>query len=213
VRRRRSGRAADEGGAFVSVSSLTRPTPKTPLPTPTNQPTNQQTQHTNHKKGIGKSLADKLASQGLNVVLVALGDAVLDAAHGELRKRHPARQFRKVGCDLSAPGGRYMDAIAKQTRDVDVQLVFCNAGYILPGFFHTRTQEQVRAGGARGRVSTANMPQPRKPARDGRTALSRAASPRSRRPRPRTLFFTPPPPTNKPHLNDNDKKKHRSPPT
>lgn len=80
-------------------------------------------------------------------MLVALGDAVLDAAHSELKKKHPNVQFRKVGCDLSAAGGKYMDAITKQTRDVDVQLVFCNAGYILPGFFHTRTQEQVRAGG------------------------------------------------------------------
>lgn len=95
--------------------------------------------------GIGKSIADKLASQGLNVVMVALGDAVLDSAVAELKKKHPRVQLRKVGCDLGAPGGgKYMDAIAKQTRDVDVQLVFCNAGYILPGFFHTRTQEQVR---------------------------------------------------------------------
>jgi short-subunit dehydrogenase len=100
---------------------------------------------TNNNKGIGKSIADKLASQGLNVVLVALGDSVLDAATADLKRRHPTVQFRKVGCDLSAPGGKYMDSIVKQTRDLDVQCVFCNAGYILPGFFHTRTQEQVAA--------------------------------------------------------------------
>lgn len=108
--------------------------------------------HTNQTKkpGIGKSIADKLAFQGLNVVMVALGDAVLDSAVAELKKKHPRVAFRKVGCDLGAPGGgKYMDAIAKQTRDVDVQLVFCNAGYILPGFFHTRTQEQVRQNSGR----------------------------------------------------------------
>lgn len=111
-----------------------------PPPPSLNKPT-----HTTLLTGIGKSIADKLASQGLNVVLVALGDAVLDATTQELKRKHPRVQFRKVGCDLSAPGGKYMDTIAKQTRDIDVQLVFCNAGYILPGFFHTRSQEQVAA--------------------------------------------------------------------
>ena len=39
----------------------------------------------------------------------------------------------QVGVNLGQPG--YMDAIAKQTADIDVQVVFCNAGYVLTGFF------------------------------------------------------------------------------
>ena len=166
--------------------------------------------------GIGKSIAKKLAGQGLNVVLVALGDAVLDAAHKELTEQYPRVSFRKVGycvnscwplsalntvlrrpllvqmfplqgfsaagivlmfgqshCSqhagdlapqpfpsfspspslpaclpaclpLPAPGAQvgvnlgqpgYMDTIAKQTADIDIQVVFCNAGYVLTGFF------------------------------------------------------------------------------
>lgn len=43
----------------------------------------------------------------------------------------------QVGADLGRHGG-YMPAIIKATADIDVQIVFCNAGYILPGFFYTK---------------------------------------------------------------------------
>lgn len=47
--------------------------------------------------GIGKALATKLASQDLNVVLVALPDKLLDATYDELEKAYPKVTFRKVG--------------------------------------------------------------------------------------------------------------------
>jgi len=51
-------------------------------------------------------------------------------------------------------------------------------------------------------------------AREGRTDGAFAGGqPALSTPTPTHPFFHPPPPTNKPHLNDNDKKKHRSPPT
>lgn len=43
----------------------------------------------------------------------------------------------QVGADLGQAGG-YMPTVIKATADVDVQIVFCNAGYILSGFFYTR---------------------------------------------------------------------------
>ena len=46
--------------------------------------------------GIGKALARKLAIQQVNVVLVALPDALLDDTHAELSKAYPAVSFRKV---------------------------------------------------------------------------------------------------------------------
>ncbi len=46
--------------------------------------------------GIGKSLAIKLASQGLNVVLVALQDGLLDATFAELKIQFPQQSFRKA---------------------------------------------------------------------------------------------------------------------
>eukprot|EP00955_Chlamydomonas_euryale_P036426 350435-Chlamydomonas_euryale.AAC.6 len=46
--------------------------------------------------GIGKSIASKLARQGINVVLVALGDPLLDATFEELKTEFPKQEFRKV---------------------------------------------------------------------------------------------------------------------
>lgn len=42
----------------------------------------------------------------------------------------------QVAADLGRPG--YMDDIRKATNDIDVQIVFCNAGYILSGFFYSK---------------------------------------------------------------------------
>ncbi len=42
----------------------------------------------------------------------------------------------QVAVDLSKPG--YVDTIDSATKDIDVQIVFCNAGYILTGFFEDR---------------------------------------------------------------------------
>ncbi|KAI7845749.1 hypothetical protein COHA_000664 [Chlorella ohadii] len=88
---------------------------------------------TGASSGIGKSIARKLAGQGLNVVLVALGDDLLDATAKELSEQYPRVTFRKVGVNLGEPG--YTEVIARETRDVDIQVVFCNAGYVLTGFF------------------------------------------------------------------------------
>ena len=46
--------------------------------------------------GIGKALAKRLADQGLNVVLVALPDDMLDTTHEQLVADYPGLQFRKV---------------------------------------------------------------------------------------------------------------------
>ena len=52
--------------------------------------------------GIGKALAKKLASQQLNVVLVALPDALLDQTHIELSQAYPGSTFRKVCWSVAA---------------------------------------------------------------------------------------------------------------
>ena len=38
-----------------------------------------------------------------------------------------------MGVNLGRSG--YMDAIRKETEGLDIQIVFCNAGYVLTGFF------------------------------------------------------------------------------
>ena len=48
-------------------------------------------------------------------------------------KTFPNVQFRRVGVDLSQ--GDYLTTISKATEDIDVTLVFNNAGFITTGFF------------------------------------------------------------------------------
>ena len=42
----------------------------------------------------------------------------------------------QVGADLGSTG--YLPHIVKATDDIDVQVLFCNAGYMLTGFFENR---------------------------------------------------------------------------
>lgn len=94
---------------------------------------------TGSSSGIGKAIAERLAEQGINVVIVALPDALLDATFEELKSKFPAVEFRKVGVNLGATDPEeYLKPIRDATLDISVRLVFNNAGYILPGIFHCR---------------------------------------------------------------------------
>ncbi|KNC80793.1 hypothetical protein SARC_06856 [Sphaeroforma arctica JP610] len=90
---------------------------------------------TGSSSGIGRSIAERLASQGINVVLVALDDDVFTKTLTALRADYPSVEFREVRADLSGGSGDYMNAIKARTADIDVNLVFNNAGYIIPGLF------------------------------------------------------------------------------
>lgn len=84
--------------------------------------------------GIGKSLAESLAFQGLNVVLVSLPDKFLDETTATLRQLYPKQQFRSVPAKFDHKTD-YMPGIIEATKDIDVAVVFNNAGYIVTGFF------------------------------------------------------------------------------
>lgn len=90
---------------------------------------------TGGSSGIGRALTEKLASQGINVVIVALKDKLLDELHAKMQKQHPHLEFRAVGVDLSGSSGDYMEPIKEATKDIDVSLLFNNAGYIVIGLF------------------------------------------------------------------------------
>jgi len=83
--------------------------------------------------GIGKSLAFKLASQGLNVVIVSIDDDLLKATMKEIKAAYPDLQFRSVGV-LFSPGVPYLQKIKDATKDIDIKIVFSNAGFIVTGF-------------------------------------------------------------------------------
>jgi hypothetical protein len=82
--------------------------------------------------GIGRAIAFKLASQGLNVVVVSLDDHHLKGTMKDLAQAYPERQFRSVGVNFS-PGVKYMDKIRAATKDLHIPIVFSNAGFIVTG--------------------------------------------------------------------------------
>ena len=99
---------------------------------------------TGSSSGIGKAIAEKLASQGISVVLAALDDPLLANTFAELQKKFTSVTFRKVGVNLGQDG-KYMDAIIQATKDIEINLVFNNAGYICPGLFADTDYERLRA--------------------------------------------------------------------
>ena len=57
-------------------------------------------------KGLGKGCAAALVREGVNVVITARGDAVLQATAAELRALNPAVQVRAAAGDISTAAGR-----------------------------------------------------------------------------------------------------------
>mmetsp|Transcript_43619 Transcript_43619/g.123459 ORF Transcript_43619/g.123459 Transcript_43619/m.123459 type:complete len:334 (+) Transcript_43619:65-1066(+) len=94
---------------------------------------------TGGSSGIGKEITRKLLSQGLNVVIVALGEPAFDSAVKELRGCFPKQEIRQVKANLADCAGAWMRDVEGATKDISVQIVFNNAGYLLTGFFETHT--------------------------------------------------------------------------
>lgn len=100
---------------------------------------------TGASSGIGKCLTEKLAEQGINVVMAARDDPDLAKSFAELEGKYKNIRFRKVPVDLGDASASYMKPIIEATEDINVTLVFCNAGYILPGMIPDCPWERVRA--------------------------------------------------------------------
>jgi len=88
---------------------------------------------TGGSSGIGRAVVEKLAAQGLNIVVVAFPDKVLDEAVSEYKGKFPAVEFRKVGSNFAERG--FMKNVIDSTNDINVSVVINNAGYIKTGFF------------------------------------------------------------------------------
>ncbi|CDF39795.1 unnamed protein product [Chondrus crispus] len=97
---------------------------------------------TGGSSGIGKAVTRKLASQGVNVCIVALDDDLLRITHTELQKEFPSVELRAVPVDLGSEPDAYMAKIATATEDVRVSILINNAGFLLMGFFDQRPMEQ-----------------------------------------------------------------------
>lgn len=88
---------------------------------------------TGSSSGIGRAITGKLARQGINVVMVAIDDALLTEVFEKMKTDYPSVQFRKVGVNLARPG--YMEPIVEATKDILPSLIFNNAGFVATGLF------------------------------------------------------------------------------
>lgn len=91
--------------------------------------------------GIGKSIAETMAVQGLNVALQSLpNDKAFDETFSDLKKNFPGQKFIKIETKFDHKTD-YMKEIIEKTKDVDITIIFNNAGYIVTGFFDTNNIE------------------------------------------------------------------------
>jgi uncharacterized protein len=87
---------------------------------------------TGASSGIGREFARQLATSGLNVVLVARRESLLNEVGQGLAKDFDV-QYRTVVADLSQEG--LLHKLAEATNDLDIGLVVSNAGTGNPGEF------------------------------------------------------------------------------
>jgi uncharacterized protein len=76
-------------------------------------------------EGVGASLADQLAERGLDLVLIARNEALLEQVADRARARHGV-EVRAVPLDLTVPD--LSSRVAEVTDDLEVGLVVYNAG-------------------------------------------------------------------------------------
>jgi len=89
---------------------------------------------TGASSGIGKEFARQIAASGLNLVLVARRQALLEELGCQLEKEFGV-QYRAIGVDLSDEN--FLEKVDAATHDLDIGLVISNAGAATFGSFLT----------------------------------------------------------------------------
>lgn len=87
---------------------------------------------TGASSGIGREFARQIAASGINTVLVARRQALLEEAGREFAREYGV-QYLTVVADLSEPD--FLLPLAQATADLDIGLVISNAGTGHPGEF------------------------------------------------------------------------------
>jgi len=91
---------------------------------------------TGASSGIGRAITEKLAMQGINVVMVALDNNDFKSSFPEVSAKYPTLQFRKVPVNLGESDPEsYMVPIRAATKDILPTLIFNNAGYMATALF------------------------------------------------------------------------------
>src|SRR6202035_4936262 len=97
---------------------------------------------TGASSGIGREFARQIAASGVNVVLVARREALLEEAGAEFTKDFGV-EHRIIAADLSEEG--FIKKLAPVTDHLDIGLAVSNAGTGNPGKFLTRDRDEMAA--------------------------------------------------------------------
>jgi short-subunit dehydrogenase len=97
---------------------------------------------TGASSGIGEEFAQQIAASGIDVVLVARRESLLDEVGQGLAKDFDVR-YRTVVADVSQAG--FLDKLAEATNDLDIGLVVSNAGTGNPGEFLKLDRQLLQA--------------------------------------------------------------------
>src|SRR5690349_8294737 len=87
---------------------------------------------TGASSGIGKEFARQIAAAGINVVLVARREALLQEVGRSIAADFKV-DYRALAMDLSQEG--FLESLTRDTNDLDIGLVVSNAGTGNPGEF------------------------------------------------------------------------------
>ena len=93
-------------------------------------------------KGLGLGCAQALAAEGVNVVLVARGTEVLEAAAAELRKRPGVAKVITLAADITTEAGRAAAFAAPGGPGMNFDVIVTNAGGPPPGDFRDWGRDQ-----------------------------------------------------------------------
>ena len=93
-------------------------------------------------KGLGLGCAQALATDGVNVVMVARGLDVLEAAADELRQRSGVAKVIAVAADITTEAGRSAAFAVPDGPGMHFDIVVTNAGGPPPGDFRNWGREQ-----------------------------------------------------------------------
>lgn len=100
---------------------------------------------TGGSSGIGLSIVRRLAGQGLNVVIIAFPDKLMEEAEQKLPSEYPTVDFRFVRVNLGDSSGAYMSNVKEACSDITPQVIFLNAGFMPFGAFKDLPVEKLIA--------------------------------------------------------------------
>ena len=91
-------------------------------------------------EGLGAAFAEALAARGLNLVLLARRQALLDTLAADLRAKHRV-EVRAVACDLSDVS--FAEALSETCAELDVGVAVYNAAFSLVAPLLDRPREEA----------------------------------------------------------------------